>query len=356
MTNLYNISDWSEQPWWNTGGTRNKKVYLSPEDGELYYFKESFNKGQRDYKYEFWSEIVASEVGILMGFDVLKYDIAIRDDTVGCISKFMIDPEREGLVEGGKYLQAFDNSFEPENRKTRSKYDWQLILDSLEKINLSKFFGNIIETILFDAFIGNSDRHQENWATINVHSGLSKSAADFERQLENGLLKILPNRVRKFFEKIYLKSGKARPEFKLLQRFLSKGIRFAPIYDSGCSFGRELSDEKVIQLLSDDNELQKYLDNGLAEIHWENNKINHFELLEKILEDNDFQTMLLESMERILKKFDEKALINLIYNVDLTLKNQERHEGLPAERKALMIKLLTSRKERIEALYRRYRP
>ena len=54
MAELYNISDWSEQSWWNTGGTRDKKIYLNPDDGELYYFKQSFKKGQRDFKHEFW--------------------------------------------------------------------------------------------------------------------------------------------------------------------------------------------------------------------------------------------------------------------------------------------------------------
>jgi hypothetical protein len=87
MARLYNISEWNEQSWWNTGGTRNKKIYLNPEDGALYYFKQSLKKGPREYKYEFWSEIIASEVGKLLGFDILPYHIAIRGIMVGCISK-----------------------------------------------------------------------------------------------------------------------------------------------------------------------------------------------------------------------------------------------------------------------------
>ena len=114
MAQLFDISNWNEQLWWSTGGTRNKKVYLNTEDGEIYYFKESYKKGKRDYKYEFWSEIIASEIGILFEFNVLEYHIALRGNDIGCISKSMIDPESEELVEGGKYLQAFDNTFKPE--------------------------------------------------------------------------------------------------------------------------------------------------------------------------------------------------------------------------------------------------
>ncbi len=39
MPKLYIITEWIEQSWLNTGGTRNKKIYLNPEDGQLYFFK-----------------------------------------------------------------------------------------------------------------------------------------------------------------------------------------------------------------------------------------------------------------------------------------------------------------------------
>ncbi|MCX8481993.1 MAG: hypothetical protein ORN50_00315 [Crocinitomicaceae bacterium] len=32
MAKLFNISEWNKQSWWNTGGTRDKKIYLNPED------------------------------------------------------------------------------------------------------------------------------------------------------------------------------------------------------------------------------------------------------------------------------------------------------------------------------------
>ncbi len=111
MAKLYNITEWSEQPWLNTGGTRNKKNYLNPADNELYYFKQSLKREKKDYKYEFWSEIIAYEIGQMCGFNILPYHVAVRGKEVGCISKSMINPDKEELVEGGRYIQAFDNSF-----------------------------------------------------------------------------------------------------------------------------------------------------------------------------------------------------------------------------------------------------
>jgi hypothetical protein len=83
------------------------------------------------YKYEFWSEIIASEVGLLLGFDILPYHIAIKGNLIGCISKSMINQESQELIEGGKYLQAFDTTFNPEDKKKRDEYTFQLIYGAL---------------------------------------------------------------------------------------------------------------------------------------------------------------------------------------------------------------------------------
>lgn len=352
MPKLYDISDWSEQPWWNTGGTRNKKVYQNPEDGEIYYFKESFNKGKRNYKYEFWSEIVASEVGLSLGFDLLPYQIAIRGNVIGCLSRSMIDPSSEELIEGGKYLQVIDSSFDPSDPKLRSKYSFQLIQESICSLVKAEFVFNIVDTVLFDAFIGNSDRHQENWALINIHSNVTKSLSQIERAYRDGYM---PKLLKWVLQKMYYSTGKLKPEFEHARLSLLKETRFAPIYDSGCSFGRELEDKRVEKLLDYQSEVIKYLDKGLAEIHWEGRKMSHFDLLEKILSEKDFQLTLLESMERVLKKFDEQKLTKLIRDIDYPLKEAGLPFSLPNNRKELMIKLLTSRKDRIEEIYGRYR-
>lgn len=174
MAKLFQIDDWNEQSWWNTGGTRDKKIYLNPDDGERYYFKQSYRVGKMDYKYEFWSEIIAYELGTLLGFDVLPYHIAKREGVIGCISKSMITDQEE-LVEGGKYLQAFDQKFKPEDTGSRNRYDFKLIIDTLDFFDLNKFTSQIIDMIVFDALIGNSDRHQENWALITSQTELSKA-------------------------------------------------------------------------------------------------------------------------------------------------------------------------------------
>lgn len=90
MADFYDITKWSEKPWYQTTGTRSKVIVENPENHAEYYFKTSLKKELKDYKYEYWSEIIASEVGMLLGFDMLKYDIAFNNGIMGCISKSMV--------------------------------------------------------------------------------------------------------------------------------------------------------------------------------------------------------------------------------------------------------------------------
>jgi hypothetical protein len=355
MTKLYNISEWNEQSWWNTGGTRDKKIYLNPGDGELYYFKQSFKKGQRDYKYEFWSEIIASEVGKLLGLNILPYHIAIRGQIVGCISKSMINQAFEELVEGGKYLQAFDNTFKPENIKLRNQYNFRLILDSLVSFKKDKHLKELIETIVFDALIGNSDRHQENWAIINTHTVISESIKEVEVGILSGDLETMPKWVNKIIKAIYTVKGKIRPELQVARLLLPKQTRFAPIYDSGCSFGRELDDERIVQMLNSELEVQKYVDKGLSEIHWEGNKISHFELVTKLIKSESLKNYVLASLKKIIEHYDHEKVKYMVLNIDKEIIDLGNPNFLPKERKELVLKLLTLRLNKLGEIYSQYK-
>lgn len=355
MAKLYNISEWNEQSWWNTGGTRDKKIYLNPEDGELYYFKQSFKKGQRDYKHEFWSEIIASEIGELLGFDILPYHIAIRENVVGCISKSMINQESEELIEGGKYLQAFDNTFKPENIKLRNQYNFELILNALVSFKKEKHLKELVETIVFDALIGNSDRHQENWAIINVHTIISESITQIQKNIDSGEIDSIPNWINKLIKVVYTVKGKIRPELQTARLMLPKQTRFAPIYDSGCSFGRELDDERVKQMLNSEKEIQKYISKGLAEIHWGSNKITHFELVNNLLEYEGLKDFILNTLKRIIERFDNKRIKQIVLDIDKEIIDLGNSNFLPKERKELVLKLLTLRLNKLREIYSQHK-
>lgn len=355
MVKLYNITEWSEQLWWNTGGTRDKKIYVNPIDGELYYFKQSYRKGLRDYKYEFWSEIIASEIGELLGFNILAYHIAIRGEVVGCISKSMINQASEELVEGGKYLHAFDSTFNPEDTKLRSQYNFNLIVNALTSFKKEKHIKELLEVLVFDALIGNSDRHQENWAIINNHTVITEGIVQIERDIKTGKIDNAPEWLTKIIKKVYTVSGKIRPELETARLTLPKKTKFAPIYDSGCSFGREMSDERVALLLTNEQAILKYITNGLAEIHWGVSKINHFELIEKLLQTNVIKDDVLSTLDRVFNFFDPDKIKNIVSTVDQELIDLGNPNILPIERKELILKLLFLRSNKLREIYSQYK-
>jgi hypothetical protein len=261
----------------------------------------------------------------------------------------MIDPESEELVEGGKYLNAFDNTFNPENTKQRNQYDFSLIEKSLVTFNKENYLENLINIIIFDALIGNSDRHQENWAIINIHSPISSRLKIIEDSIESDKFEKLPI-LKRFIKSMYSTKGMIRPEIKKARLMLPSRTRFAPIYDSGCSFGRELSDERINELLAGDEEASKYINKGQSEIHWEQKKISHFELIQKLL-NTDYKTVVMKALQNVTEKYDEGAMQNIVANIDNSLLNKAERYLLPENRKKVIVKLLTLRFEKLKEIY-----
>ncbi len=343
MPQIIDISEWSPQPWFNTGGTREKKMVLSP-DGHLYYFKQSIKK----YPYEFWSEIIAYEIGKMLGFDVLRYDIAIDREKIGCVCKSMIDSEAQELVEGGKYLSSFDNTFAYEDKKPAERYNYELIDSTFEAFKL-KDKEKLIETFVLDAIISNGDRHQENWAFIIEHGRLSKAISDMEYDFKMDKLANLSPRLKKFLEWVYTQKGKKtlKPSLIKVKLSINDNQKLSPIYDSGSSLGRELTNDKVKSMLKDSVQFEAFLNRGKSEIHWNNKKISHFDFIEN-LKATDAETIT-KILDRVKQNFNHKELGRILDNVDAEVPETFINNRIPKERKELILKLVTSR---IERLYR----
>ena len=358
MAELVTITDkWSEQFWFSTGGTRAKK-YLQAPDGKFYYFKRSQYKPStetkpgKDFTYEFWNEIIAYELGTMLGFNMLRYDIATDGEVMGCISESMINGETEELVEGVKYLQAVDEEYNPVNKDHRSKYDFQLIIKVLDAFKLSEEIKSIIAMLIFDSLIGNGDRHQENWAIINQYSSLSKVYKDIQEDAKMGKYKKRSWLARKLslIGTILTKDKSDLNSIgQSVKLYLHKPKCMAPIYDSGSSLGRELTDERVDQLLSSREELNRYIDKGLSEIHWEGKKLGHFELLVKIKGTN-YSDNIASVIKKIIEKFNPEKLLEIIKNIDEKVPESYSYYKIPEKRKELIFKIITLRFEKLQQL------
>ncbi len=154
------------------------------------------------------------------------------------------------------------------------------------------------KTFIFDAIIGNTDRHQENWGII-----------------EN-----------KRFEKIL-------------------SARFSPAFDNGTSLGHEIMETKLKEF-ADPNRILTYIKKGKHHVKWhlkESKQCGHFELITRFIEKYP------SSRETILDclKFDEEELKKYVYE----LSEFDVKDKISEERCQFVVNLILKRREIIsEAL------
>lgn len=344
MADFFDISDWKEKMHYQTGGTRNKSVVENPLKSDLYFFKKSIPK----YKHEFWSEIIASEIGNALGFNVLKYDVANKNGEVGCISKLMINLEFQQLTEGINYLQGYDSTYLPEKKESYEKYTFHFIEEALKEYNLEKTIPDLIRTIIFDSIIGNGDRHQENWGYI-------QSVKENDVQVIKKMIKLFDNKLFRNVVKtiVFIRYIRTFLMDKLKLNELDEILNiykgdYSPIYDSGSCLGREMEDEKVDLMLRDNLMLNAYINKGTSEIRWDGPKLKHFELIDKIKAEHHH--VVKSTISGVIMSFNEQKIRKIVLDIDKNLPENLNEHKLPRNRKELIIKMITLRIERLKGL------
>jgi hypothetical protein len=347
---IINISEWNIKEWLGTKGTREKFICESPLDETVYYFKQSLFKENKDYKYEFWSEIIASKLGQVLGLNLLDYNVGIYQDIIGCLCQSMLNDNAqnqyyEELREGVNYLAAIYPEFLSEDKEVIKLYSFQLIEKALKDNNLEKFIPHILDIIIFDSIIGNQDRHQENWGTIT--SWEFKTYLDGETVAETALSKgfwtsfgtrILNTFANKTKSEEVIRTEKDLPNIK---------VAFAPIYDSGSSLGREVAEDKLTDMLRDDVRLNAYINRGKSEIRWKGDKVSHFILIKNLI---DHFPELKQRILNIFSKIDDKKIIGIINEIDKDVPAQFSSYKLTIVRKQFIVKLIIERIKKLKEI------
>lgn len=326
--------------------------------GESFFFKGSKTLPDDSVRYplEFWSEIAASKIGQFLGFDVLDYNIGYNAEFsqgIGCLSRSMVENSHTALSEGKDYLSGYDSTYNPV--KDENRYTIDFIAKSIIDFELESEIPKLIETMVFDALIGNSDRHQENWGFIMKYNELLEELDKAIR--DSGLITKV---ILKFFRWSISQSP------KYLEKSQESGIRFlrstllrqsqiaptqySPIYDSGCCLGRELEDSKIDDMLRQRQQIESYVNRGRSEIRLEvgNKKPKHFDVVRHLKANYEEETI--KAVNRVSELYKKDAVREIVERLDVNLPEHLSNHKLPENRKQLMLSLIDLRVQRLVSI------
>jgi len=158
-------------------GSKPKRALFCPTDqpspkligGHRYLFK--ISTGWRLHQH--WSEVIAFELAREIGLPCAPCFLAIDSNTgeVGALSEFFYGyaDERPSmrLISGADFLRRVIRDFDDDTDKCHTWQNVQLISRVLRQPYRMTWWGQLLT---FDALIGNTDRHSENWGLLAAKS------------------------------------------------------------------------------------------------------------------------------------------------------------------------------------------
>lgn len=174
MVAIIDFSTWNVYDGASEGSGRSEKIWLKSDEGSVGLFKfPKINPSDNKETTEHISEHLAHKIGNIIGVPTAKVDIGRYNGRIGCMSHFVCE-EKEILSEGIWFISSKFPQYDADkmiNMADKSYYCLNHLLETVPNILSSTIW---MRMILFDFIIGNSDRHQSNWAILikreNEHS------------------------------------------------------------------------------------------------------------------------------------------------------------------------------------------
>jgi len=206
--------------------------------------------GHKWYPIESITEYLMNRIGEEIGLDIAKPKLVLAGGQIRFLSRYFLDPvKNEQLIHGAqiyaRHLEDEEFVEQANERKrndiTRELFTFQFTEEAIKAIfptHHELIMRDFVAMILFDAIVGNNDRHFYNWGVI--HDVYNETTP-----------------------------------------------RFSPIYDTARGlFWNETEDKIRAYFASDkqlDSKLINYVDNAKPRVGWEGTRnLNHFEVIEKI--------------------------------------------------------------------------
>lgn len=174
---LIDVADWPADDFFATfpEGARDKRAYFPPDDCSFAFINKSrrylFKRSDQRYPEQFWGEVVASKLGRMIGVPVPPAYPAIdssRNEAAALIEWFYEDGVHYSVL-GGRYMQKLIDGFD---MKTGQQHNFRSIRVLFMALHQGKLIADQswlvmwAKALIFDALIGNTDRHQNNWGLL----------------------------------------------------------------------------------------------------------------------------------------------------------------------------------------------
>ena len=136
--------------------------------------------GHKWYPVESITELLMNNLGVIFGLRMADSRIAMMGGQLRFLSRYFLNPNKEELVHGADIIAGYLNestSFVEEvdrQKLTREWFTLQLVDNAVSSIfpyQKEEIMHELCRLVIFDALIGNNDRHFFNWGVIRSIDG-----------------------------------------------------------------------------------------------------------------------------------------------------------------------------------------
>lgn len=262
---LVDVAGWRADDYFATypEGARDKRAFFPPDDCSLQFINNSrrylFKCSDKRYPEQFWGEIVAYGIGQLIGVPVPPAYPAVdstRGESAALIEWFYEDGDQASIL-GGRFMQSMIEGFDI---KKGTQHNFKSVAALFRLFHRQGLLDDHAwleywaKGLIFDALIGNTDRHQNNWAILFRSTGGPGSVA------------------------------------------------IAPWFDNGTSLGCDRHEKKVSSW--PEQHFLQYLRNGKHHMRWEKSSEDRCGLFEMPLLLVDFDSSLRDPMLSCLENLN----------------------------------------------------
>lgn len=240
--------------------------------------------GHKWYPNESITEFLMNRLGEVFGLDMAKSRLLSINGQVRFLSRYFLRRGHDQLIHGAEifagYLEdaQFVEEIEEEG-KARELFTMQFVEKAVGAIfpnERNYVMHELIRLVLFDALVGNNDRHFYNWGVVLDLEGKNK-------------------------------------------------MHFAPVYDTARGLFWNDDDEKIRRRMASggtasvDNYLKKYCSGSKPKLGWEgDSKVNHFSMVQHIVENQfyidkaELQAMFADNVLRMMQEVLDKEFSDLM--------------------------------------------